>query len=143
MFSLIYSFLIIQIIKFEILRLPFLYQNNKTGNLQNVWTVRNFFIKKYGTDPPVINEDQMLVHRNENASQKTLAVKGLDTYVKENYMLSHERATVFTQISSDSSINLKPEFVFKGKGTQIKLNPPSGIKFQWSENGSYRIDQLK
>ena len=32
-FSLIYSFLISQTIKFEILRLPFLYQNNKIGNL--------------------------------------------------------------------------------------------------------------
>ena len=39
--------------------------------LQNVWTVRNFFIKKYGIDPPVINGDQMPLHRNENASQKT------------------------------------------------------------------------
>ena len=111
--------------------------------LQNVWVVRNFFIKKYGIDPPVINGDQMPLHRNENASQKTLAFKGLDTYVKENYMLSRERATVFTQTSSDSSIDLKPEFVFKGKGTRTKLNPPSGIKFQWSESGSYRIDQLK
>ena len=85
----------------------------------------------------------MPLHRNENASQKTLAFKGLDTYVKENYMLSRERATLFTQTSSDSSIDLKPEFVFKGKGTRTKLNRPSGIKFQWSESGSYRIDQLK
>ena len=85
----------------------------------------------------------MPLHRNENASQKTLAFKGLDTYVKENYMLSRERATLFTQISSDSSIDLKAEFVFKGKGTRTKLNRPSGIKFQWSESGSYRIDQLK
>ena len=58
-------------------------------------------------------------------------------------MLSRERATVFTQTSSDSSIDLKPEFVSKGKGTRTKLNPPSGIKFQWYESGSYRIDQLK
>ena len=85
----------------------------------------------------------MPLYRNENASQKTLAFKGLDTYVKENYMLSRERATVFTQTSSDSSIDLKPEFVSKGKGTRTKLNPLSGIKFQWSEKGLYRIDQLK
>ena len=58
--------------------------------LQNVTAVRNFFIKKYGIDPPVINGDQMLLHRNKNASQKTLAFKRLDTYVKENYMLSRE-----------------------------------------------------
>ena len=41
------------------------------------------------------------------------------------------------------SIDLKPEFIFKGKGTRTKLNLPSGIKFQWSESGSYRTDQLK
>ena len=111
--------------------------------LQNVWTVWNFFIKKYGIDPPVINGDKMPMHCNGNASQETLAFKGLDTYGKENYMLSCERAIVFTQTSSSSSIDLKPEFVFKGKGTRTKLNPPSGIKFQWSESGSYRIDQLK
>ena len=111
--------------------------------LQNVWTVRKIFIQKYGIDPPVINGDQMPLHHNENASQKTLEFKGLDTYVKENYKLSRERATVFTQTSSDSSIDLKPDFVFKGKGTRTKLNPPSGIKLQWSESGSYRIDQLK
>ena len=39
--------------------------------LQNVWTVRKFFIKKYGIDPPVINGDQMPLYRNESASQKT------------------------------------------------------------------------
>ena len=92
--------------------------------LQNVWTVRKIFIQKYGIDPPVINGDQMPLHHNENASQKTLEFKGLDTYVKENYKLSRERATVFTQTSSDSSIDLKPEFVFKGKGTRTK-NPSS------------------
>ena len=70
--------------------------------LQNVWTVQNFFIKKYGIDPPVINGDQMPLHRNEDASQKTLAFQGLVTYVKENYMLSRERATVFKQTSNSS-----------------------------------------
>ena len=70
--------------------------------LQNVWTVQNVFIKNHGIDPPVINGDQMPLHHNENTTQKTLAFKGLDIYVKENYMLSHERATVFTQTSSIS-----------------------------------------
>ena len=55
--------------------------------LQNVWTVRNVFIKKYGIDPPVIHGDQMSLHRNENASQRTLPFKGLDTNVKENYLI--------------------------------------------------------
>ena len=55
--------------------------------LQNIWLVRNFFLKKYGIDPPVINGDEISLHWNENASKKTLALKALDMYVKENYML--------------------------------------------------------
>ena len=40
--------------------------------LKNIWTVRKYFIHKYGVDPPAINGDQMPLHRNESASQKTL-----------------------------------------------------------------------
>ena len=72
--------------------------------LKNVWKVCKFFIKKYG-NPPVINGDQMPLHRNESAQQKTLNFKSQDTFVKENYHLSRERATVFTQVCSDESIN--------------------------------------
>ena len=32
-------------------------------------------------------------------------------------MLSRERVTVFTQVSSDPKIELTPEVIFKGKGT--------------------------
>ena len=71
-----------------------------------------------------------------------LAFKVLDTYVKENYMLSRERVTVFTE-TLDTSIHLKPEFVFKGKGTLTKLTLPTVIKLHWSNSGSYLIDQLK
>ena len=55
-------------------------------DLQNVWVVWNFFLKKYGIDSPVINGDEMPLHWNENAFQKILALKALDMYVKENYM---------------------------------------------------------
>ena len=40
--------------------------------LKNIWTIRKYFIHKYGVDPPAINGDQMPLHRNESASQKTL-----------------------------------------------------------------------
>ena len=33
-----------------------------------ICNVRRFFLKKYGVDPPVINGDQMLLHRNESSS---------------------------------------------------------------------------
>ena len=54
-----------------------------------------------------------------------------------NYVF-RERATVFTQFSSDPTISVFPEFCFKGVGSRTKLNPPSGIKYQWAEKGSYR-----
>ena len=85
--------------------------------LQNMWTVRNYFLKKYGVDPPIINGDQIPLHWNESSSQKTLDFKNVETYVKERYSLSWGRAAVFTQVSSDSMANLIPEFVFKGVGT--------------------------
>ena len=110
--------------------------------LQNVWTVRKYFLDTYGIDPPIINGDQMPLHRNESAGQKTLSLKSEDNSVKENYMLSRERATCFTQLSSDPKITLKPEFVFKGKGTRTHLNPPNGMNYQWAPKGSYRIEQM-
>ena len=69
--------------------------------LKNIWTVRKFFLDNFGVDPPVINGYQMPLHRNESSSLKTLNFTGMDTYVKENYNLSREQVTVFTQVSSD------------------------------------------
>ena len=81
-------------------------------------------------DPPSINGDQMPLHRKESSTQKILNFADMDAYVKENYNLSCERVAVFTQVSSSSNNNLNPEFVFKGKGTRTKLDPPGGIKFK-------------
>ena len=41
------------------------------------------------------------IHRNESSGQKTLNFKNSECFVKENFHLSRERVTVFTQISSD------------------------------------------
>ena len=90
--------------------------------------VRKYFINKYGSDPTFINRDQILLHRNENASQKTLSLKS-EVFVKENYMLSREKVTCFTQLYSDLKIELKPEFVFKGKGTRTCLIPPKDVHY--------------
>ena len=83
--------------------------------LKNMWTVRNFFPETYRVDSPVINGDQMPIHRNESTTQKTMAFKNMDTYIKENYSLSHKRATVFVQVSSDSTANFIPLFSSRGK----------------------------
>ena len=111
--------------------------------LQNIWHIRNYFLTKFGTDPPIINGDQMPLHRNESSAQATLNFKNADTFVKENHHHSRERVTVFTQVSSDDKITLFPEFVFKGTGKRPpKLSPPEGISYQWAVKGSYRLEQL-
>ena len=84
----------------------------------------------------------MPLHRNESTGEQTMTFKGEDTFVKENCMLFRQRVTVCTQISSDPAIKLLPEFVFKGKGTRIKVNAPDGVKCQWSESGSYRLEHM-
>ena len=84
--------------------------------LKNVWEIRRFSIEKYNVDPPITNGEQMPLHWNERSQQKTLTFKGQDTFVKDNHMLSRERATVFTQVSSDPAININPEFVSNGPG---------------------------
>ena len=63
----------------------------------------------------------MPLHRNGRSQQKTITFKGEDTFVRVNHNLSRERVTVFTQVSSASTINLKPEFVLRGKGCEQKL----------------------
>ena len=58
----------------------------------------------------------MPLHRNESCGKKTMTIKNQDVFVKENYMLSRERITVFTQFASDDKLQsqIHPEFVFKG-----------------------------
>ena len=45
-------------------------------------------------------------------------------------MLSIERVICLTQFYSDLKIELKLEFVFKGKGTRTQLTPPKGVHYQ-------------
>ena len=111
-------------------------------HLKNIWTVRKLFIDNFGIDPPIINGDQMSLHRNESASQRTLNFTGLDTYVKENHSLAREGVTVYSKVTNDSSIKLLPEFVLKGKGTRTKVNAPKNMHYQWEPKGSYCLKQI-
>ena len=88
--------------------------------LKNILKIRVYFKFHFGTDPPMINGDQMPLHRNEVSHLKTLNLKNEDVFVKENHQLSRERVTVFTQVASVDDIELKEEFVFKGKGKEFK-----------------------
>ena len=114
--------------------------------IKNVWLIRKYFLDTFGVKIPIINGDQMPLHRNESADKKTMTVKNQDTFVKENHTLSRERITVFTQASSDPSFAPLPEFVFKGKGPLNKLkekfDPPRGVHAQWLLPGSYRLEHV-
>ena len=80
----------------------------------------------------------MPLYPNGSSSQKILTFTGMGTYVKENYNLCRERVTVFTQLCSDPSMTLKPEFVFKGKGKKQR----STIKI-WSTVNTFDISLCK
>ena len=113
--------------------------------LKNIWTARYFFEKKYGVNPAILSADQMPLHRNESSSAKTMNFVGQNqsTFVKENYKLSRERSTVMTTVSSSNKVPAPPcEYLFKGKGTRVKLSPPAKTKVQWAEKGSYRLQNL-
>ena len=73
--------------------------------LQNIWTVRKYFLDTYGVDPPINNGDRMLLRRNESVGQTTLSLKSEEIFVKENYMLSRERVTSFTQLCNDPKVD--------------------------------------
>ena len=113
--------------------------------LKNIWTVRHTFTQLYGADPEIVMSDQMPLHRNESSNEKTLNFKGAPqtTYVKENHSFSRERITVMTSVAS-GRLSSAPslEFVFKGAGKRVILNPPSGITVQWAPKGSYRLEHV-
>ena len=109
--------------------------------LKNIYRVRWFFNQKYGVDPPIISGDQMPLHRLESSISKTLSFTGSDCNVKEQYMHSRERVTAMTFMASSRDAPL-PEFIFKGKGKRVKLEPPKGVNFQWSDSGSYRQENV-
>ena len=45
------------------------------GSLKIIWTVRKFFIDNFRVDPPIIDGNQMPLHRNESASQRALNLR--------------------------------------------------------------------
>ena len=75
--------------------------------------------------------------------KKTLNFQGRaqTTHFKENYRLSREQVTVMTSTSM-SKKKISPEYLFKGKGVRVKLNPPAASSVQWAEKGSYREDNV-
>ena len=51
---------------------------------KNLMVARKFFLDNFGYEPEIINADQMPIHRNESSGMKTLNIKNLSCFVKEN-----------------------------------------------------------
>ena len=65
-----------------------------------------------------------------------------ETFVKENYTLSRERVTAYTQLSTEKRVSFKPEFIFKRKRKNINLSPPESVHTQRSEKASYCANNM-
>ena len=63
-----------------------------------------------------MNNKKLFTFRNESSTMKSLNLKNTTNYVKENYMLSRERMTVYTQYSNEPDMYFEPQFVMKGQG---------------------------
>ena len=69
--------------------------------LLNIWRARKYFLDTFNVEIPIINGGQMQMQCiGTNVSHtKELSTKGDDVFVKENYPLSRERVTAYTQYS--------------------------------------------
>ena len=57
--------------------------------------------------------------------------------------MSRERTTVMTIKSSTKKIKTPPiEFVFKGTGKRVKVNPSAKTSTQCTEKESYRLEHI-
>ena len=99
--------------------------------LKNVWSIRCYFIEKYGVDPPIINGDQMPLHRNKSS----LTFKGEETFVKENHMLSREIVTVFIQVSTNS------KFIHRSLFSRVKGHARTATLKRISNSNGLPVDR--
>ena len=103
--------------------------------LKNVYRVRHFFLTYFQYDPVIISGDQMPFHR--------LPFVGPHEIETDTSQELPERASVFTQMSSVNNCPAAPPaFVFKGHGRRKSLQTPDNAELQWSETGSYRLNNM-
>ena len=75
----------------------------------------------------------MPLRQNESSKQATSAFKNLQTFIKQKFIRR-------TQVATDESIKLLPEFIFKGTAKRPpRVDLPDGIHYQWAQKGSYRL----
>ena len=70
-----------------------------------------------------------------------MTFKNEDDFGTENHSLSCEQVTVFIQVLSTKDISLRPEFIFKGKATQTKINV-TNVNYHTSPSGSYHLEHM-
>lgn len=75
----------------------------------------------------------MALHCNESSTEKSMNVAVEESFVKENHILSRERVTASTQLSTEKGVPFKPEFIFQGKGkisshSLLKASTPNQVR---------------
>ncbi|CAL4062693.1 unnamed protein product [Meganyctiphanes norvegica] len=114
-----------------------------TEFLKNVMRFRYYFLVHFKKEPVIISGDQMPLQRNKISKQKSMTHQNQAAYVKENYTMSRERASVYTQLSTEPQNTMPtPEILFKGKGVGVHINPPQNMSVQFAPKGSYRLENM-
>ena len=107
--------------------------------LNNVWCARYFFKRILMSSQQLTMEIKCHFTETSRRLKKHFPLK---VFVKENYMLSRERITAYTQILSKEPFLLPPDFLFKGKGKRIVLNQPPDVHVHWADKDSYHIETM-
>ena len=89
----------------------------------------------YGIDPLSLTGIKCLYTEMKAQVKKKMSLRSEATFVKENHILSIERVTCLIQVCSNPKVDLKPEFVFKSKGTRTHLTLLQGVNCQWPPKG--------
>ena len=63
------------------------------------------FFWKYIIHPPVRNDNQVPLHRNESSDKKAMSLRNQNTFLKEDHMRSREHVTFFIIVSSLDEIS--------------------------------------
>ena len=81
----------------------------------------------------------MPLHRNESHAQDHELFRSKPVNICKRELHAIERKS---NCHDSSGIAPRPEYLFKGKGIRVKVNPPKGSNVQCPEKGSYRLGNM-
>lgn len=94
------------------------------------------FLCSYSVHPPIINGDQMALHRNESISQRTVSLKSEITIVKE--IVCFQRWLALLNFAVILSLSCSQGI----KVNWTHLHPSAVVNYQWALKRSYHMEQI-